>query len=210
MYGTRFARASSARFLVAAALLVGGAGLPAASAQILPLPGSGGLCRRCPSCGGECCELSITQEKEERTCFKVEEKTICVPQIQLPWCCGRVRPTYTRKIRVLVEESYECPVCHYEWKVVSPSATDTTNPAAGAAAHGVVPSDATELLAERAADGDRQAAASFGRDVAPQPSGWSFGLPLLRGERRTSLQEADRPLPLSRSERSSVDVFPRR
>lgn len=81
----------------------------------------GGLRHRCPRCRADgVCVLSSKDAKEEKTCYRVESKTICIPAIRLPWqkCdtkCGRAIT-----VQVLKKEKYECPTCEYEWTVVQP------------------------------------------------------------------------------------------
>lgn len=42
----------------------------------------------CPRCSAPC-EMSVTKDKVEKSCWKVECKTICIPRITFPWqSCG--------------------------------------------------------------------------------------------------------------------------
>lgn len=78
----------------------------------------------CPSCN-EFCELKTEVTKEKQTCYKVEEKTICIPAVRLPWQkCAPPQHSETRKINVLKKESYECPKCKYSWEVVKPEVAE--------------------------------------------------------------------------------------
>lgn len=69
----------------------------------------------CTTCDAGC-SLEIKQEKEKKTCFEVEKKTICIPSVQLPFgiCC---KPMFARSktIKVLKTKSYEVPVTKYIW-----------------------------------------------------------------------------------------------
>ena len=90
------------------------------------------LCRSkttCPQCN-ECfcppeeyCELEVSTEMEERTCFELDYKTICIPKIVPPWknrgCCPP-QCAKTRSVKILKTKTYECPVCKYEWQVRKP------------------------------------------------------------------------------------------
>ena len=44
---------------------------------------------RCPECNGcfaeEYCTLTLVTVEEERTCFEVDYKTICIPKVTPPW-----------------------------------------------------------------------------------------------------------------------------
>ena len=76
----------------------------------------------------------VKEEKESRTCFKIECKTICIPPVRLPWQACPPMTATTRKVRVLVEDSYECPKCKYTWKVVEPSKAEPAEAPSGGAA----------------------------------------------------------------------------
>lgn len=78
--------------------------------------------QRCPQCACEFCELEVKKDKIEKTCFKVETKTICIPPVWLPWQKCPPTAAATRKVCELVEDSYECPTCKYTWKLVEPCA----------------------------------------------------------------------------------------
>ena len=40
-------------------------------------------CAKCPK--GESCELDVSEEKEKKTCFEVEQEQICIPRFVFPW-----------------------------------------------------------------------------------------------------------------------------
>lgn len=89
------------------------------------------LCRSrafCPHCG-EACYPTVSKDKETKTCWNVETKTICIPKVRFPWekdcgkdgkdgCptpkCGR-----TKNVNVLMKHEYECSTCKYSWDVDS-------------------------------------------------------------------------------------------
>lgn len=69
----------------------------------------------------EGCILEIKEEKEKKTCFKTEEKTICIPPVQLPFkrfCPPLIAKSKT--IKVLKKETYESPITKYTWKKPEP------------------------------------------------------------------------------------------
>lgn len=81
-------------------------------------------CRKCPKCEEECCTLEVKKTEEERTCYKTEQKIVCIPKVRLPWqkCC----PTETRKTRTvntLKKHKYKCPSCEYTWDLYEPELT---------------------------------------------------------------------------------------
>jgi len=39
---------------------------------------------QCPRCSAPC-EMAVTKDKEEHSCWEVECKTICIPRITFPW-----------------------------------------------------------------------------------------------------------------------------
>lgn len=78
----------------------------------------------CPECGNqfevpqEYCDFKVTDSTEERTCFKTEQKTVCIPPVTFPWQkCGPVRCAKTRSVKVLTTHKFKCPVCKYSWEV---------------------------------------------------------------------------------------------
>jgi len=83
----------------------------------------------------EGCTLEIKEEKEKKTCFKTEEKTICIPPVQLPFprfCKPLLAKTKT--IKVLKEDTYESPITKYTWKKPKPpkASVDANAPAKAA------------------------------------------------------------------------------
>lgn len=83
-------------------------------------------CDRCPNCNAEVCISESKIEKEKRSCWKTEQKIICVPKVRFPWqkcdgpLCGQ-----TRTITLLKKHSYECEVCKHEWKILKPELPQT-------------------------------------------------------------------------------------
>ena len=68
------------------------------------------------NCDG--CTLEVKAVTEKKTCFKVEEKVICVPAVRMPWHkCDPPKTSKTKTIRVLKKETYERPSSSYEWTV---------------------------------------------------------------------------------------------
>ena len=75
-------------------------------------------CVECPQCACEICNLEVDQGKVKKTCFKVEQKTICIPPVRRPWQRDCPPTTSrTKTIKVLKKHSYECPSCTYKWTV---------------------------------------------------------------------------------------------
>ena len=84
----------------------------------------------CPRCH-ETCYPTVTKDKEEKQCWNVETKTICIPKVRFPWesrCCDKgcgkdgclpPKPGRTRTVNVLVPHKYECSTCKYSWDVDS-------------------------------------------------------------------------------------------
>lgn len=80
-------------------------------------------CQRCPECNEEFCELSYVEEKESKSCFQVDYKTICIPKVKLPWqSCCTPRCAEARSVKVLVIHKYKCPKCKCRWEVSKPYA----------------------------------------------------------------------------------------
>lgn len=78
-------------------------------------------------CGCEVCLLETKTIKEKKTCFKVEEKVICVPAIRMPWHkCNPPTTSKTKTIKVLKKESYESPASSYKWSVAKAGETEPT------------------------------------------------------------------------------------
>ncbi|MCD0460252.1 hypothetical protein [Roseiconus lacunae] len=90
----------------------------------------------CPVCD-HVCELKAEKVDEEKTCFKVESKVICIPRVVFPWqkskrsacascdaCDGQGCTSCVhngarlRRICVVKTEKYKCPSCEYTWTPV--------------------------------------------------------------------------------------------
>ncbi|MEM7476813.1 MAG: hypothetical protein AAF483_17655 [Planctomycetota bacterium] len=102
-----------------------------------------GNCKKscCPKCKTPCV-LKVEQGTEEKHCWKIEEKVVCIPRVtfswQWPWekkskgcssgcdtdcdgsCCTPNCPppklARSRTVKTLVKHEYECPVCKYSWE----------------------------------------------------------------------------------------------
>ncbi len=94
------------------------------------LPDQTGCCRRCPACD-YVCKLDAEKGEEDRLCFDVESKVVCIPRVVFPWqkkscasctsCDGNGcshcvnNGARARKVCVLKPSSYQCPKCKYTW-----------------------------------------------------------------------------------------------
>jgi len=98
--------------------------------------------RCCPKCNYTC-EFSVTKDKEEKKCFEVDCKPICIPRVTFPWekghcnhgdCCkGKdggcggghggdccpARCAKTKVVKVLEKHTYECSRCKCVWTPTS-------------------------------------------------------------------------------------------
>jgi hypothetical protein len=73
---------------------------------------------QCPSCRSYC-ELKIEPGKEKKSCWEVECKPICIPQITFPWQkCSEPKCAKVKYIHVLKKHEYECDVCKHKWEAV--------------------------------------------------------------------------------------------
>ena len=89
-----------------------------------------GCCARCPACD-YVCKLDAEKGEEDRICFDIETKVVCIPRVVFPWqkrdctscsscdgngCSVCVNNGATaRKVCVLKPSSYQCPKCNYSW-----------------------------------------------------------------------------------------------
>ncbi|MGV3484805.1 MAG: hypothetical protein ACO1RT_10345 [Planctomycetaceae bacterium] len=76
-------------------------------------------CHACPQCN-YVCKLDVTKSEQEKECFDVEAKVVCIPRVVFPWQknCGNPCANNGGRIReicVLKTESYKCPQCKYTW-----------------------------------------------------------------------------------------------
>ena len=135
-------------------------------------------CACCPVCD-HVCKLDAEQVEEEKSCFKVESKVICIPRVVFPWqkakkaacascdacdgagCTNCVHNgARLRKVCVLKTEKYKCPACKYTWTAEKkdsccgvPGACDATNVCdSGCAAGPVIVHDSVATPAVDAAD----------------------------------------------------------
>ncbi len=85
-------------------------------------------CVQCPQCDGEMCKLELDNSKVKKTCFKVEQKAVCIPPVRMPWmkCCPP-GTSKTRTINVLKKHSYECKNCSYKWTLQEPEVNPMPN-----------------------------------------------------------------------------------
>ncbi len=86
--------------------------IPLAVAAASPIQG-----RCCPTCGHAVCCPQPELVKEQRYCWRVECKTICVPAIRWPWqhCCEPPACGRIKTVKVLKKVEYECQRCGYKW-----------------------------------------------------------------------------------------------
>lgn len=77
-------------------------------------------CDRCPKCSTKVCRPEPTKEKEEKYCWEVECKEICIPHFKWPWapCCEPPKCGRVRTVKVLEKKEYECEKCRYKWEIV--------------------------------------------------------------------------------------------
>ena len=98
------------------------------------------LCRiprvKCPECECDQCVLKVEQADVKKTCFKVEQKEVCIPAVTLPWqkCCPKTT-SKMRVVNVLKKHTYKCKECSYSWNVHEPEVAqpEAAEPAAAAA-----------------------------------------------------------------------------
>jgi len=82
----------------------------------------------CPECNHEVCRLTLETRDEQRDCFRVEYKSICIPKVKLPWeSCCKPRCGEVRSVKVLTRHQYTCPQCHCKWEVVAPELCNPPN-----------------------------------------------------------------------------------
>ena len=86
-------------------------------------------CVQCPRCEGDICRLELDRSAVNKTCFKVEQKTICVPPVRLPWKKCPPGTSKTKRVKVLSLHTYECPNCAYKWKLQELETPQNPNPA---------------------------------------------------------------------------------
>lgn len=82
----------------------------------------GGLGHRpcCPECGHDkiCCPTPEVK-KEQKHCYEVECKDVCIPCFKGPCapCCEPPRCGRVRTVKVLKKVEYECERCGYVWNI---------------------------------------------------------------------------------------------
>jgi hypothetical protein len=74
-----------------------------------------------PQCDCQYCELKTKKVEVDKTCFKVEQKEVCVPAVRLPWkkCCPP-KKSRVRTVNVLKTDKYKDETCEYKWSVHEP------------------------------------------------------------------------------------------
>ena len=88
--------------------------------------------KKCPKCECDFCLLELDHGIEEKTCFKTEQKLVCVPPVRMPWmkCCPP-GTSKTKTVKVLKKHTYECPTCSYKWTVQEPAVVASTTTTSG-------------------------------------------------------------------------------
>ena len=90
----------------------------------------------CPKCKTPCV-LKVEEGTEEKYCWNIEEKTVCIPKVRFSWqwpfqkkkqcsdcsascscktCCNPPKLGRSRVVNTLVKHTYECPACKYSWE----------------------------------------------------------------------------------------------
>ncbi|MEL7496782.1 MAG: hypothetical protein AAFN77_04185 [Planctomycetota bacterium] len=84
-------------------------------------------CVECPRCDGDVCRLELDLSKKKKSCFKVEQETVCIPPVRFPWQTCPPATSKTRLVTRLKVHTFECPNCAYKWKLQLPE-TGSTGP----------------------------------------------------------------------------------
>lgn len=91
-----------------------------------------GGCSQPTKCEGDTCKLELDNSKVKKSCYKTEQKSVCVPPVRFPWqkCCPPGK-SKTRLVTVLKKHSYECENCAYKWSVQKAEPAEAAKPEAG-------------------------------------------------------------------------------
>jgi hypothetical protein len=75
--------------------------------------------KHCPQCDHSVCHAVPETTKQEKHCWQVECKEICIPAIKWPWspCCEPPRCGKVKMVKVLKKVEYECERCGYRWEI---------------------------------------------------------------------------------------------
>ena len=68
-------------------------------------------------CDEDVCRLGIEHVEEKKTCFKVEQKTICIPAVRLPWMKCKPTVSKTKVVNRLTSHQHTTKKCQYKWDV---------------------------------------------------------------------------------------------
>lgn len=81
--------------------------------------GSGPKHNCCPDCGRSVCRLVREPVADEKYCYQVECKQLCIPKIRWPWqsCCDAPQCGRVKTVKVLKRVEYECEACGYRWEL---------------------------------------------------------------------------------------------
>lgn len=71
-------------------------------------------------CPDKRCYPKLTTTKEEKYCWKVETKQVCIPRVRFPWSkpCDPLQCGKVRTVRAMKKHTYESEKCAVEWEVV--------------------------------------------------------------------------------------------
>jgi len=108
------------RVRVLCALLLVAAAAPSFAQEPAPESSASSDAIPCAACLRKICRTHCEPANETKTCWDIECKDICVPQVQLPCWLRWFEPLArceVRTVKVLKEKSYEVDTCAYRWEV---------------------------------------------------------------------------------------------
>ncbi len=84
--------------------------------------------QQCPECQCDECFLVVAPAEVWNTCFKTEQKVVCIPRVRLPWQrdCPPTTSARSRVVTVLKAYTFKCPGCSYQWtdRIPEPAAAN--------------------------------------------------------------------------------------
>jgi hypothetical protein len=75
----------------------------------------------CPQCQCRTCEPVPVKTTQEKHCWEIVCKDICIPSFKWPWesCCEPPPCGRVRTVKQLKKVTYKCEKCGYKWEAPS-------------------------------------------------------------------------------------------
>ncbi len=144
--------------------------------------------QQCPQCECDECFLVVAPAEVWNSCFKTEQKVVCIPKVRLPWQrdCPPTTSARSRVVTVLKVHTFQCPGCSYQWtdRIPEPVAANIPMVADAPAEVPIIAQIGQRLARVDTDSGSRPSLRSilFSDESLPSQPGFENSLPQDRGQ----------------------------